>query len=700
MADASSTARTYVTFCATVFVVACGGGNSSSNGGGNPVTQTPPPSLSITQGNARVIAETAIGSGEAILMMAHEAVFALQKVDDTALYTHPNNCLLGWAEYELTDADLDNRLSAGDSVRASFQSCETTASSGTLLGEITITMVTVDAASRADDVHYVADVDLDAVSVLSLNGSTITGSGEFRLEYIRGIYESSLTATGDPGIAATVNASTSASWRNLNIIKQESYEDAQYEVLLSGSISSNRFNGTATVATLQPFGSFFNTFPTSGELQISGQDVSKLNVVPDMSIAADAVAFNVDENGDGSYVKLQDSVDWGYFTWGYLWWYELYSPHEYRISAFDINDFVLMNERPYSLGNFGGEWVGVNPTIRLQMSRRIDASSVPATIQLDPQYNDWPFEETPVDLDIEVRGAMLILRPTEQLRYGAGYSFPLEDFYIADEIGNEDYISHFYTSGVAIRNELNSVASPAETFGMTSEAISLTGEDSFAIDGPGLEYQWSQIAGPSAMLVGATSRDAIVTLPAAAGASLVRIQLQVTNAAGEIDLSKADITLFPAAADIDLAVLRVIDGNDELVEWLFTSANGEQVIREFDSHRIFVDHNSSKRFGDDMTWNFRTPDGTPFAAGSYENITSTSMFEGVAAMSMWGAGYCGLQVGRFDVLEATYDPDGKLTSAAIDFEWQCEDSWFNRQLYGHVRLASDIPIPGPPDPTP
>jgi hypothetical protein len=419
-----------------------------------------------------------------------------------------------------------------------------------------------------------------------------------------------------------------------------------------------------------------------------------------MSIAADAVAFNVDENGDGSYVKLQDSVDWGYFTWGYLWWYELYSPHEYRISAFDINDFVLMNERPYSLGNFGGEWVGVNPTIRLQMSRRIDTSSVPATIQLDPQYNDWPFEETPVDLDIEVRGAMLILRPTEQLRYGAGYSFPLEDFYIADENGNEDYISHFYTSGVAIRNELNSVASPAETFGMTSEAISLTGEDSFAIDGPGLEYQWSQIAGPSAMLVGATSRDAIVTLPAAAGASLVRIQLQVTNAAGEIDLSKADITLFPAAADIDLAVLRVIDGNDELVEWLFTSANGEQVIREFDSHRIFVDHNSSKRFGDDMTWNFRTPDGTPFAAGSYENITSTSMFEGVAAMSMWGAGYCGLQVGRFDVLEATYDPDGKLTSAAIDFEWQCEDSWFNRQLYGHVRLASDIPIPGPPDPTP
>jgi hypothetical protein len=696
MAKANSMARTYVTFFAAVFVVACGSGNGDSN----PPAPTPPPSLSITQGNARAVAETAIGSGEAILMMAHEAVFALQKVDDTALYTHPNNCLLGWAEYELTDVDLDNRLSAGDSVRASFQSCETTASSGTLLGELTITMVMVDAESRADDVHYVADVDLDAVSVLSLNGSTITGSGEFRLEYIRGIYESTLAVTGDPSIAATVIGSTSASWRNLNIIKRESYENAQYEVSLSGSFSSNQFEGTATVATLQPFGSFFNTFPTSGELQISGQDVSKMTVLPDIGIAADAVAFNVDENGDGSYVKMQDSVVWDSVTWGYLWWYELFSPHEYRISAFDINDFVLMNARPYFLGGFGLEWVGVHPTIRLQMSRRIDPSSVPATIQLDPQYTDWPFAETPIDLDIEVRGAMLILRPTEQLRYGAGYSFPFEDFFIADENGNEQYISHFYTSSIAIRNELNSLTSPAETFGMTSDAISLTGENSFVIDGSGLEYEWDQILGPSALLADATSRNATVTLPTAAAASLLQMRLQVTNAASEIDVSKADITLFPTEADIDLAVLRAINENDELEEWLFTSANGEQEIREFDSHRIFVDHNSSKRFGDDMTWNFRTPDGIPFAAGSYEGITSTNMFDSVAAMNMWGAGYCGLEVGRFDVLEADYDPDGKLTNVAIDFEWQCEDGWFNRRLYGHVRLASDIPIPGSPDLTP
>jgi len=90
---------------------------------------------------------------------------------------------------------------------------------------------------------------------------------------------------------------------------------------------------------------------------------------------------------------------------------------------------------------------------------------------------------------------------------------------------------------------------------------------------------------------------------------------------------------------------------------------------------------------------FAPVSGMPLVEGSYEDATRWPFQDpSDPGLSIFGQGRgCNRSSGRFDVLEAVYDPStGEVISFAVDFEQHCE--FGDPALFGSLRFNSDVPI--------
>ncbi len=98
-------------------------------------------------------------------------------------------------------------------------------------------------------------------------------------------------------------------------------------------------------------------------------------------------------------------------------------------------------------------------------------------------------------------------------------------------------------------------------------------------------------------------------------------------------------------------------------------------------------------------FSFSAPDGKDLVPGAYElarGAPSGNPWRPHIAVSSPGRG-CG-SVGRFDVLEAEFGPDGEVERLAVDFVQRCDQSV--PSLTGSLRVRSAIPLAPWPTPTP
>jgi hypothetical protein len=684
-------------------VLGCGGGSSSGN---QPTPSPPPPPsvLSITSSNAPAIAAGTFGTAESVLMVADEAVFALQKVDDTALYTFPHNCLRGSATYAHGDTDGNGVLSANDVVDVSYNSCQTSVSNGRLDGSIRIEVSTVDDVRGKDEVHYIARILSGSLEISRDSGDLVRMYGEYEVEYVRGIYQSSLIARPIFANAPEVGDLFESLYRDFEFQKLDDYETATYSISISGALISTRFSGVATFSTVEPFTAPLNTYPLSGSLEISGGDSSKMRVQPD-DLLLDQYSLLVDENGDGTFSDIGQNMPWDTITEGHIWWYELSSPNEYQIAAYDLNDFRIMNWRPFDRGSLGREIIGVNSPIRVQASRPINPASIPASLRLEQYNEEWPFVGYFIDLDIEVRGAMLIFRPTRQLSPGGGYQLDIQSFWISDMNGNQDSIS-WYDSAVVAVELLESITDPDEAYGFPGDQISLSGLSSTSVEAADLTFEWTQVLGPTAQIMNADSAVPIVTLPTVSQPELVRLHLRVINEFGEYDYAKTDLSVFPGPDEIDVAIMRGRKPDGSQHELLYTPANGEQTyfyngvwavgIENETDYVVPRSSGGSTGFRLDLDLSFTVPYDDIFEIGSYTNITEDSTGDISARMSIRRTMKCYEYVGEFHVLEFELDQNGDVERLAIDYQAQCADGEEYEHISGHVRKRSVIPIPPAP----
>ena len=132
---------------------------------------------------------------------------------------------------------------------------------------------------------------------------------------------------------------------------------------------------------------------------------------------------------------------------------------------------------------------------------------------------------------------------------------------------------------------------------------------------------------------------------------------------------------------------------------LITSADGTfTASRNFDNGvNVSFSGNTS---GDFWFTDFAAPLNATLVPGAYEGATLWPYQSAIGpGLSVYGDGRgCNVLSGRFVVLEATYDANGKVQSFAADFEQHCENAV--PALFGSVRYqAGDPGCAGQPDGT-
>lgn len=94
------------------------------------------------------------------------------------------------------------------------------------------------------------------------------------------------------------------------------------------------------------------------------------------------------------------------------------------------------------------------------------------------------------------------------------------------------------------------------------------------------------------------------------------------------------------------------------------------------------------------TTDFAAPFGAELTVGAYEGATRFPFNQPhEPGLAVYGDGRgCNSVTGRFDVLEAVYDPNtGDVVAFAADFEQHCEG--VEPALFGSLRINSDVPLP-------
>ena len=681
-------------------LAACGGGGSSSSASNPPPAPPPPPApLSIDDTNAETISHAVFSSAELALTVADEASFALQALDGTALYASSSRCGNGTVDYSLIDADQNGKLSAGDTVNASYTGCQSNTSDGVWSGELSLTVVAVDDNRGSDDVHYVARVDGSGLTNVIDNAFIRSLTGSYEFEYVRGVYESSISVRGDPAFLSTDRQVPSASWTGLDVAKSEYYETATSEIQITGAVSSDSFDGTATVTTAMPLSGYLDTFPDSGRIDVSGEDQSRLYVGPSPTMP-DSYAIAVDSDGGGNFNEVVVGKSWDMLTGRYLWWYELSEAGIYAIHSNADDYFEVMSRRPFYVANFGTEYCPVNPQIRIQLSRPVDPSTVPANIQMELLAEEWPSTPLIVDLDTEVRGALLIFRPTTQLAPGGKYAFPVDPVMVYDYAGDRADFTQF-DGEIRVQEPVKSVAKPKEALAFPGDTVDLDGLASTSESGVPASYHWAQVLGSAASIANADSPTATLTVPAVAAPELARVNLQTENEFGEVDIDNTDINVFPDPASVDVVVMRGMKSDGSIQETLYTPVNGTQTylfngqdylsVANDTDYEVTDSQGGIDQFRLDLAVVFTAPSTQVLGVGEYTVPGGGSLSS--PGLRVVGEEGCFGGPGTFNVREFETGPMNAVEKLAVDYEFSCGPGYGFTKVAGHVRYRSTVAIP-------
>ena len=674
----------------------CGGGGNSNRG------RIPPPSLSIDAGNAEEVGFAVLVSSEFALAIADEAAYALQVVDGTALYDRSARCSLGAVDYMVSDVDGDTALSAGDSVTATYTDCLTVATDGVLNGSLAITLNNVDGNRGADDVRYDMTVDGASLTNFSNASASRTLSGQLDVTFIRGVYNASLSVSGRPVYDSSGSQIVNISWSTLSASKADDYEAATYALQISGTASLGGIDGTARASTSTTFTGYLNTWPTTGQLDISVAGAGRMRLATS-TMYPDNYNIAVDAGDSGAFVELFAGKPWSSATSGYLWWYEPSSPSQFGIRANDPNDFRVLNRRPFFRQNVAAEKAPVNPQIRLHASRPVDPATVPPNVQLRLLPAEVLTTPLMVDLDVEVRGALIIFRPTQQLAPGRVYAFPHGGIEFFDFSANRATVSEF-EGAIRVAEPIRATVTPREDYGFSGDNFDLDASASTAADGDVVTVAWTQSLGSAATIENSDDAVARVTAPPVSGPELLRLNAVVENSYGERDVALTDISVFPDSSSLDVVVTHGQNLQGIREEFLYTVANGTATyfFNGIDAIQIenetiyFVQVSSSARvaFRRDLRLNFSAGriQGVSQELGLGNYIFDSNSIDGPNLRVRGDAGCFGPS-GSFDVLELEADAANNIEKLAIDYVLQCDPGYEHTTVGGHVRYRSALPVP-------
>lgn len=576
----------------------------------------------------------------------------------------------GTADFVFTDADHDGRPGPGDSIRVTYRDCLVSQFEQTGSGTFLVSLGDPAEPSTAEDRFYSGTIDarqliLELRSIVAFDLQLgllqevhrVHGDVEFRIHIDGDSYRESLV--------------------ELDVVKLADFRSARNEIRATGTLYSELLEGSLRFDAARSLSGYLNTYPEQGRMELIGAQGSRVAAIPYNVPQSTLATIAVDAAGNGSFAELPDRPFWSSlvpdFTWSYM------PTNQQYVRPFEENDFWFVGG-----GTERDELIPVGSSLRLQYSRELDASSVPATLTIMRTLEEPPFIEE-YEVQTDVRGAAVLLRPLQQLRHGARYTYPMQGFTVEDVAGNSVYTCCGYFT---TPDNLSAVARAIPPFGVSGTTVDLDGGESASRGASVTRWSWSQVTGPKAQLAGASQPVASLTVPPVAGQSLLGLRLQVTDSNGELEWDDVDVHAFETIADIGLLYFHGEDGEDVTLgrEWILSKATGTMIVERNFYNGIDVG------FG---TWrlNLVAAGDVRIERGVYENAVR---FQTIGSehpeLSLGGDGRgCNTSNGRFEVLDVAYGPDEDVTRAAIDFEQICEES--GGLLKGYLRIGSDLPFP-------
>lgn len=706
-------------FMAIASLLGCGGGGSSgggnspdsgSNGGSSiPVAQ---PSLGtvplrLDASNFSAISAEGVRPVENTLYLALHAiseVSTLARNGTLQLDRKVSNDSRRTAHAVLTDADGNGVPSAGDTLTVEYVNFDPDYLISGCYGTVTIRLASVDNAQTG---AISGTVDYGSKGLA--NGSTtLLGSFSFRrvvTELNERLEVNSTAADNLRRILGSAKGDQVDAYQRVQIARNLQFDTARASVTGSLSMASDRLGGRIEVSLEPQFSAYFNSQADIGGVRIDGAAKSSIRL-PANSAGTRAFTAELDSNGDGVVdstvgLRWQDLFNLSFWSERNLYFGSYYERNDQALLLLSVPEFNQVRGHR------------VADPIRLQFDRPLNPEAIPQFQLYDggdesrkaSLVSDANGALTFVPSDVEVRGALILIRPRQPLQYGRFYSImasmanePESSDVTFQSVGN---LSVLHANKQFARFNTDDLLY-ATISGATNKSLVIPGRETpisatvpRATSLP-LRYQWTQVSGPAVVLSTPTAANTMVRLAdgSQSGVGRAVLQLTVTDAIGrnsksEVELQTANLSgvtnilYYATAVDSYPDQNRTVAATDKMGVFKSETRLG-QLSLNFQG----TDSNYS--------WSARVADengGIP-AVGTYTGAKDLPEFGSKVPQLSMDFNYfsCKVFSGSFKMLEIEYDGSGPVKKLALDFELSCISS-VSPSTRGSVRINSSVPVP-------
>ena len=706
--------------------IGCGQGASNSNSiptkipadGGTGSLADP----ILTLRNISDAAKSGFKGASNALTYAQIALDSTVTLLSSSVTTISKSCLAnGSSEVQLVDNDRDGKVTAGDDVSLVWNECIVPLIDEPVTGTLKLRLTSTPTPGRqAGTISFVAGF-LQQTG-LGTPHAFFDGTLNISREIVGPKTSLFVAATARDDFvmrrADSNVAPKSERLRQLRVTKTIQLDHATVENTIALTLASEILKAEVAITTPEPLISHLDTFPHAGKISIrddvggswhlllEGEQGARSQMdVGALGLADAVLAFPSAQIGSlDSRIFATRWLDVGVgHIDRFLWWAiepVQVSPYwelvrSFQVRAFKAKDFRLLSAPKQ------GSVMGVNETLVFQFSRELAVNTPPnfkfILSSKNPGSDSSALE---VPAIFETNGAIVTVRPSVQLPHNwqcslfakleenRDYGFLLGELAVRDRNGNATAMPSISMTTRANLSADAKVNGPALL--LSGSTLTLDGRASVATDSNIVTYRWRQLDGTRLTLTGSENSVALVRIADVHSSTpeLVHIELEVTNAVGEREVTQLTIHVFPPGTSPTVESARLRSSQGELTDWspLTSAANAIGYAQ------LSAD-GSQLQFGLNAV-------GRPFnglrtlsaAAGS--RLTTgvflvDSFLNSGPQLYVYGCGGSAF-AGRVEVLEIIVDSANVVLNAALDFDVSCGSS--DVRLVDSFRLNSNVPL--------
>lgn len=678
---------------------ACGGGGSGGDGaagsgaGGDAGGTDASTTLAFTTANAGRVAGYPLWASELMMRIGQavsEEVEAAANQPGATVATV--DCTSGTLQRSWADKDGNGTLGAGDEITLDFSACAREPLARSAQGRITVVLDNV-----ADSGDFVARIVLPApgmvlAAVVGTPGpADFRVSGQTRVELSRSALRHALLIGGgsDDAIAFDFPGASFAADRitAFRFDKSHRWDEARTQLDIRMHYDCPELGGGFDVGMPTPLLSWLDELPEPGPQQGSfamrgrGGDlvsvaIGSANRGPsDLSVTLDLAGNgSVDARGEGTWegIGLVSGVFFADYTPG----------GRGNTYAYDANAFTL---RPPFVGS---STLPVDTTFSLQFTRPVAGAAAWRWRLMDlGRLDQMPTAGVEVPVQVELHGALIMLKPTQPLRYSRRYELLVET---GEPTANGQQM-RATTGGALSRNggSIGAFTTPNILNPQSSLAGHLTLKAGATVEAVGLpppagapagiRYQWTQLGGTPLTIDKPDERSTLIGLaPGASGVGSATVRLTV-SVDGPGNSESADFVL-RTVADTSGAWISRLRVPQNLEDW-FTPpkelwsgpAVGTLTASQQGARLSLTYEEAANPTNPNGNWSLELSgaDGQDLRPGTYANAYSSSWYQrpsGVPSLDLVSGQIWPSSVqGEFVIHELEVDGAGRITRLALDF---------------------------------